>query len=208
VPSDSEVLVATRKSLHAVAELVLAGPQYRSSGSIELRAAPGGFATVAAPWLAVRGDALLAGDQHVGTLPGSSCAELAAAAGVEPGGLEGVYTGGSGASPADPVILDAAAARLLADAFASGDAALRMLEPSAVPVLWPEHFDIAITVAEVNFGVSPGDAYLPEPYAYVGPLTARHGPFWNAPFGAARPLTELPDAEAIYRFFAEGRDLA
>jgi len=30
-------------------------------------------------------------------------------------------------------------------------------------------------------------------------------PFWNAPFGAAVPLTELPDAAAVTAFFAEGR---
>ena len=40
---------ATRRSLHGVAELVLAGPQYRTSGSIELRVTPGGFATTVAP---------------------------------------------------------------------------------------------------------------------------------------------------------------
>jgi hypothetical protein len=37
-------LVLTRQSLHGVAELVLAGPQYRQSGTIRLRAVPGGFA--------------------------------------------------------------------------------------------------------------------------------------------------------------------
>ena len=37
------------------------------------------------------------------------------------------------------------------------------------PVLWPEHFDLAIDVDEVNYGVSPGDGYHGAPYAYVGP---------------------------------------
>ena len=36
-------------------------------------------------------------------------------------------------------------------------------------VLWPEHFDVGIDANEVNYGVSPGDASCPEPYAYVGP---------------------------------------
>jgi hypothetical protein len=71
-------------------------------------------------------------------------------------------------------------------------------------VLWPEHFDVAITLDEVNYGASPGDGYLGEPYAYVGPFEPREGEFWNAPFGAARPLREL-DGE-ITAFFRAGRE--
>ena len=41
------------------------------------------------------------------------------------------------------------------------------------PVLWPEHFDVGITLDKVNYGVSPGDDDIPEPYAYVGPWTPR-----------------------------------
>jgi hypothetical protein len=50
-------------------------------------------------------------------------------------------------------------------------------------VLWPEHFDIGISVDEVNYGVSPGDVHIPEPYAYVGPWHPRVGTFWNTGFG-------------------------
>jgi hypothetical protein len=32
--------------------------------------------------------------------------------------------------------------------------------------------------------------------------------FWNAPFGAAVPLRELPDVDAVSGFFAEGRQRA
>jgi hypothetical protein len=70
-------------------------------------------------------------------------------------------------------------------------------------VLWPEHFDLGVTVAEVNYGVSPGDSFLEVPYAYVGPwsLDDVQGDFWNAPFGAARPVAGLAD---LGGFFAEG----
>jgi hypothetical protein len=71
-------------------------------------------------------------------------------------------------------------------------------------VLWPEHFDIGISVDEVNYGVSPGDVHMDEPYAYVGPWSPREGSFWNTPFGAARPLTELPDADALAGFLRDG----
>ena len=71
-------------------------------------------------------------------------------------------------------------------------------------MLWPEHFDLAITLAEVNYGVSPGDDEIPEPYAYVGPWTPLVGTFWNVPFGAARALAELDGVGAVVDFFGEG----
>jgi len=37
----------TRRSLHGVAELLIAGPQHRAHGTIRLRATPGGFGAVA-----------------------------------------------------------------------------------------------------------------------------------------------------------------
>ena len=61
----------------------------------------------------------------------------------------------------------------------------------------------------MNYGVSLGDARLPEPYAYVGPWQPRTGDFWNVPFGAARPLREFSSGdEALAEFFARGRELA
>lgn len=83
----------------------------------------------------------------------------------------------------------------------------RRFAPDLTPVLWPEHFDVGIQLDEVNYGISPGDHYVDEPYAYVGPWTPRTGEFWNAPFGAARPLRDLP-GDALDAFLAEGRDLA
>ena len=89
--------------------------------------------------------------------------------------------------------MDPAAAAELADWLARGDQALRALAPDVEPVLWPEHFDLGIQLDEVNYGISPGDAGHPRPYAYVGPWKPRTGPFWNAPFGALRTADELPD---------------
>ena len=89
-----------------------------------------------------------------------------------------------------------------ADAFAAGDAALRALAPDETPILWPEHFDIGITVGEVNYGVSAGDTYLAVPYAYVGPWSPpAQDDFWNAPFGRAVPVEDVPD---LLTFFTEG----
>jgi len=74
-------------------------------------------------------------------------------------------------------------------------------------VLWPEHFDLGISLDEVNDGVSPGDSFLGVPYAYVGPWSPGDvaGPFWNAPFGVAQPRGEIPTCT---RFFTEGRERA
>jgi hypothetical protein len=100
--------------------------------------------------------------------------------------------------------VDPGDADVLLQAFTDGDAALRMLAPEQEPVLWPEHFDIGISLDEINFGVSPGDSSIDVPYAYVGPWTVPSGPFWNQPFGAARPMSELATPDDIVRFFDEG----
>ena len=178
-------LTTTRRSLHAVAELVLAGPQYRRHGTIRLRVTPDGFGTVAGPELRVDGTDLSGGGQRW-PISGRSCAELAAAAGREPRALTDVYRDGTDVGPDEALHLDPAAAAWLARCWAAGDAALRRLAPAETPVLWPEHFDVGIRVDETNFGVSPGDTAVAEPYAYVTPPVPRQGPFWNQPFGAAR----------------------
>lgn len=192
----------TRRSLHGVAELLLAGPQHRATERIELQVVDGGFATVAGPALRVEGGELVT-DSARFPLAGRTYAEVAAAAGLEAGEPTGVYSGGPGVRPEETITFAADALKALLQAYADGDRALREFAPDRTPVLWPEHFDVAITLDEVNYGVSPGDGYLGEPYAYVGPFEAREGRFWNAPFGAARPLRDL-DGE-VTAFFRAGR---
>lgn len=203
---DERSLAVTRRSLHGVAELVLAGPQHRNGGGIKLRVVPGGFSTVAAPALRVDGAELVT---TAGALPlEGSYAELAAAAGVEARQLDDVYSGGPMISPDEKLEVDPDVAQLIHDAFARGEAALRALGPAETPILWPEHFDVGISLGEVNYGVSPGDDAIPEPYAYVGPWTPRTGDFWNQPFGAARVMAELSDADAVLAFFRAGAEAA
>jgi hypothetical protein len=201
---DHSALAAARTALHGVAELVLAGPQYRASKTIRLRVVPGGFATVAAPDLRVDSGFLVAGQTRI-PLSATTYEQVGTAVGVEAGAPEDLYHDGSGVLPGHPLDLDPAAAGQLAECFATGDRALRDLAPDASPVLWPEHFDVGITIDEVNYGVSLGDSTVPEPYAYVGPWRARTGEFWNVPFGAAQPLRDLSGAGAVLGFFTEGR---
>lgn len=192
----------TRRTLHGVAELVLAGPQYAVSQSIRLRVTPGGFGTVSAPDLRVEGLELVTPSSRL-PLTGTF-ADLARAAGVEPRPLRDVYLDGPGVSDGDVVEVHPDAVAVVLAAFSRGDAAMRTFAPDQEPVIWPEHFDIGISVDEVNYGVSPGDAHLGNPYAYIGPWSAREGDFWNTPFGAARPLAELCDHNALVAFFREG----
>lgn len=199
---DNQTLERTRLALHGVAELVLAGPQYAESQDIRLRVTPGGFGTVATPDLRVAGVELIT--PTVALPLGGTFAGLARAAGVDARPLRDVYTGGPDFDPDDPVVIDPDAACVVLDAFARGDVALHAFAPDVDAVLWPEHFDLGITLDEVNYGVSPGDDHVPEPYAYVGPWIPRVGRFWNTEFGAARPLTELQAARALVAFFEEG----
>ncbi|WIY00930.1 hypothetical protein QRX60_43935 [Amycolatopsis mongoliensis] len=201
-----KVLETTRRFLHGAAELLLAGPQHRETGRIDLRVADGGFGTAAAPDLRIEGDELLTGFGRF-PLNGRSYDDVAAAAGLQAGEPAGVYGGGPGVRTDEVIILDADAVETLMAAFADGDRALREFAPDSTPILWPEHFDVAITLDQVNYGVSPGDQYVAEPYAYVGPFEPRQGEFWNAPFGAARTMAELGDADAVARFFRTGREL-
>jgi hypothetical protein len=185
---------------------VLAGPQHRVSGTIRLRVTADGFATVAEPALTVTATTLLTPAGPL-TLMGATCAELAKGFGAEAGPAAGVYHDHAELGPDEPLHIDPDAASELLHEFRRGDAALRRLVPHQTPVLWPEHFDLGISLDEVNYGVSPGDHAIDEPYAYVGPWTPRTGEFWNAPFGAARPLRALP-GELLDAFFAEGRALS
>ena len=205
----------TRVSLHGVAELLLAGPQRRANRSIKLVVTDVGFSTgplPRPPWLiAVDGTHLVVGE-NVLTLPlHGTFADLAAHAGVACAPPADAYPPASGCIPSDRLHIDPAAAAELLNALSIGSRACQAMAAAhaptkpPTPVLWPEHFDVAITLDEINYGVSAGDDAIPAAYAYVGPHTERTGAFWNQPFGAARAMSELADADAVLAFFEEGR---
>ena len=199
---DDSTLTQTRRALHGVAELLLAGPQHAASGTIRLRAVPGGFGTVAAPDVRVEGTAIVTGDRRA-EIDGRTPRRLAEALGIEAHDPSHLYHDSSGVGLDDVLGVDDGTAQRIAAAYALGDAAL-MAFGEANPVLWPEHFDLGITVDEVNYGVSPGDSGVPVPYMYVGPWAPPPpDDFWNQPYGAAR---ELPGSVAeVLEFFEEGR---
>jgi hypothetical protein len=198
---DHQALLTTRRSLHGVAELVLAGPQLAASGTIRLRVVPGGFGGTTSRMRVDGGD--LVWDD--GRIPlGGTCRRMAEAAGVSAVAPDS-YAAGSGVDPDEELTFDREALALILGWYERGDAALRTFAPDAERVLWPEHFDVGYALDEVNYGVSPGDDSHEAPYAYVGPWEPREGDFWNAPFGATRPADALPDSDAVVAFFEEGR---
>lgn len=201
-----ENLVSTRRALHGVAELLLAGPQHAATGTIKLRAVTGGFGTSSGPEVAVIGADIVAGDIRT-ALHGRTIRQLATDLGITFTDLAHVYRDVAGIDPDQPLEIDAASAVRVCDVYGWGDAALREFAPGEEPVLWPEHFDIAITLDEVNFGVTPGDDGIETPYMYVGPWSVPAADdFWNAPFGAQRPLAGT--IAEVVAFFTEGHERA
>ena len=210
----SDAGVADRAALHLVCAHVLGRRRYEVSGRFGLRAGSAGIATPAfgdtPEVLRIAGPLLV---REVGSactwsvVDGSTLRALASFAGTD---IDSPFDCGADTPPVgDPdaaLALRAAAVAELAGWLALAWPVLDGLLGELVPVagvttvqLWPEHFDAATTVTApgaepVNLGFSPGDAFEPEPYAYVGPWGgARPGDpsFWNAPFGAVRRRSEL-----------------
>jgi hypothetical protein len=196
---------------------VLAAARYAAETRIGLAAVPDGFGTPTFGddrRIEVQIDELVVVDgddlrrEKLTTL--RRAGELA---GVEPKAPP-VYPAATSFDLDRPLDIEPGAARLIADWFALVDAALRrvsaeLTDPTGI-TLWPEHFDLALTAAEVNYGGSPGDDEHVEPYLYVGPFarplpTGGEG-FWNEPFGASAPRSAVPDVDAAVAFFRRGLD--
>jgi len=212
-------LASTRAGWHRVAEHMPASALYRATGNIGLVPSPGGFRTPSfgtdARFLAVDGTELVvSGVGGSRRTPLTTIRAAAEFAGITPGAPAEVY---QPATPLDldaPLMIEPGAARLLAEWYSLGAQALSRLAaeiPGDQPgpaVLWPEHFDVGITAAAINYGASPGDDHVADPYLYVGP---HDGPppgdpaFWNAPFGAARTFRQVGTVAEAEAFFRDGR---
>ena len=199
---EADVYVRTRRQLHGVAEMLIAGPQHRRHGTIRLTVTTSGFCGAVLP-LNVEGIDLV-WPQGRAKLA-APLAALAAAADVDIGAPVGVYQR-SNPLPMDTVLdLDPQATARVHHSLRIGAQALKSFAGDQQPVLWPEHFDVAVTIDDTNYGVSTGDSYHRRSYAYVGAPTAPSGPFWNAPFGALRPLEPGDAADTIIDFFHQGK---
>ena len=205
----------TLDALHTVAEHILAAARYRAVGRIGLEPVRGGFATPLfdGRWIEVIGGDLVVRSEEgeVTSEPLTTVRSAATLVGVEPGLPSGIY------EPATALDLDAGlevdpdAAQAIADWYALGLQALETVMSAhrdatvSGPTLWPEHFDLAVSMDDVNYGASPGDGDHPGPYLYVGPFDTRTGAFWNEPFGASRAGAEVSSVADAVQFFEEGR---
>jgi len=224
IAAESDSLRATRASLHALAEHVMAATQYAHKRRLGLRQATGGFATQpfvvdgAERRLAVVGTELvrrdldLRGEATERRIPITGLRAAARLAEGTVGMPSDAYEPSPLPDPDADLAIDPRAAALIAGFYALVQAALVVFTaelaaegPSEIQ-LWPEHFDVATTISRVNYGGSPGDADHDEPYLYVGPFEPppRSG-FWNEPFGASRPWGEVAGVDDALRFFREGR---
>jgi hypothetical protein len=203
---DPAVLAATRQRLHGVAECLMAGPQRRAGGRFTLRVTPGGFATTGAPALRLERTELVVAESRRVAVAGTF-AQLADALEVDFGPPPDAYPDGSGAKPGDAASLDPPSARIIQNWFLLADAALRMMAPRQTPILWPEHFDVAILLDGTSYGASPGDGFHAAPYAYVS--SSQHGSedFWNAPFGAVRSHLHVHNVDDLVTFWRAAKSL-
>lgn len=224
---------ATRHGLHQIAEQVLAQDRYRQDGRIGLQASPGGFSS---PWEIVDGAkrcvqvvgtdiVLVVGDDRT-SQPITTVATAAAMLGIE-AGAPPVYRAATPANPGAVIALDPDAAAIIADWFEFGAVALErflaahpeLAERVVGPTLWPEHFDLAVTIAdagqgELVIGVSPGDSGDSgdaAPYAYVSwqgvdrdDTGQAVDPWWNRLWGRWVPAEDLGVADDLVQLFEEG----
>jgi hypothetical protein len=208
------MLVTTRTSLHALAELVISPLRVQATGNeIALQVRPEGFGT---PDLPGGGWVGTAGTQLVQIGPDGDAKAIAITSLRAAARFVGLIDEAAALLPDTTLEVHAGAALVLADAWADGDEALRGLieaagpDDDAAPIhLWPEHFDIASELGagarRATHGVSPGDEDHDEPYAYVAPWTApsETGPntFWNAVgfTGAERPAKDPDEILAFFR---------
>jgi hypothetical protein len=211
-----ETLVATRVALHSMAEHLLAGDLWRRTGRLGLRRTPGGFGQPehvvdgARRRLRIDGTRLAVLDGDVERWADLSTPTAAAAfADSRLGGRDAVVPA-TRLHADEPLALDDEAAATIADWFELVETALEEvrrrhheLEPTLVQ-LWPEHFDLAFSMTEVNVGGSPGDALHDEPYLYVGPWAPVDGERWNEPWGMSLTASDVRSATDAVEFFETG----
>lgn len=210
-------LTTTRRTLHALAEHLLAGDLARRTERIGLRPTPGGFGQPEhldgdrRRRLRIDGTSLVVLDDGAERwFPLTTARQAADDSGAALGPPDGAYDPETTLAPDEALALDAEAAGQLAvwfDLVARALEEVRRRHADASPTivqLWPEHFDVACTIDEVNLGGSPGDADHPEPYLYVGPWSVPAGAFWNEPWGASASWREVPDVDAAVAFLEDG----
>ncbi len=220
-------LAATRAALQVLATHVLARRRFAVTGRFGLRAAPGGLATptFGEEAEAIRIDGHLLVHERGRAASVEPISTLGAAAELVGADLSADFSVGPDGPPLEdidaPLAIDDEHVRALGAWWTFGveviDTVIGTTSGTSDPTvvqLWPEHFDVAgmVTVhgATVILGASPGDAFEPLPYLYVGPHAAQRPgdpAYWNAPFGAVLRAADLPSTDrrqAAVEFMRDG----
>jgi hypothetical protein len=216
--------VATRRSLHALAEHTVAPARHAASGRIGLRFTRRGFGT---PYFGTgrqvrveAGRLVVDGLEHTPATLG----EASTLTGVPLGMPPEVYVPATPAAPDTHLPVNPVAAEALGAWFGFAWSVLEQLRFDGRPLspgrvqLWPEHFDPAVELGEevagrrASFGASPGDGAHPDPYLYVAPWRKRTGAFWNdgtfsgATLTYATLLAADDQRRTALAFFRQGLD--
>lgn len=205
--------VDTRLAVHALAEHVLSGVRYAAVGRIGLLPAADGVVTPTFERRAVGLSGLELVDRNETGERRTRVTTLRAAAGYFGSALGAppLWTPVTAPDPDAPLAIGETDVQLLAAWFSLVGEALAVQAPDAVQTLWPEHFDLALTVSDadrgdITFGGSPGDAEHAQPYLYVlPPVPVPDGDrsFWNETFGAAVSYERIAASGDAAAFFAD-----
>jgi hypothetical protein len=180
--------------LHAVAEHVMAKASYAAIGRIGLRPHTGGFATQE-----FDGRRLVVRDGALDGTPidGATLRDLGARDDVTL-----PYTPQTPLQDA-PLAVDARSAQGIADWYGLVAVALQSVAPpgAAPQQIWPEHFDLATTFNDTNYGGSPGDDTHPAPYLYVGPFDRSDTSTFDDPWGWTMHSRDIGGVDDAIGFF-------
>jgi hypothetical protein len=202
---------STRAAVHTLAEHVLCAARYAAVGRIGLTPVADGIATP--PF-----DGRIVGLRSVDLVdidaggerrrPVTTLRSAGEFFGVLPN-VPPLWTPSTSGDHDAVLDIEADAVAALAAWFALASDALAAVHPGVSQTLWPEHFDLAITVDGATYGGSPGDATHMEPYLYVtppgDPVPDGDRRFWNEPFGASLAYGRITSERAAAAFFAEAR---
>ena len=201
--------ISTRGAVHTLAEHVLCAARYAAVGRIGLTPVDDGIATP--PFdgrvVGLRGVELVdTGTHGERRSPVTTLRAAGAFFGVVPG-VPPLWTPTTNSNLDDVLHIDADGVAVLAAWFTLVSGALTTVHPAASQTLWPEHFDLAVTVAGATYGGSPGDATHVAPYLYVTPagepVPDGDRRFWNEPFGASLAYDRITGAADAIGFFTE-----
>jgi hypothetical protein len=208
MPALPASFASTRDAVHGLAEHVLCAARYAAVGRIGLLPTNDGIATppFGGRVVGVRGLDLLDVRDVERRVPITTLRAAGEFFGVTPEPPP-LWTPATKHDLDAPLDVDQDGVAALAAWFAVVGAALATVHPDATATLWPEHFDLGVTVDGATYGGSPGDDVHPEPYLYAIPpgdaVPDGDNEFWSETFGASLSYPFVTGPSVAVAFFSE-----